>query len=334
MIDKAVKQAFEEFAGVKIALEADKFKQDRAIRFDPDVYVNQRVRVSYNTNTNLSQTVEARSLLEYNAYLLGANFFRSGLHQLPGDVPQFVTDDGGVSATRKIYTQLEFLEWLFYQIDALVGSFPVKIKVKDGGGTTDFRLENVSEAVAEIMGILFQVAADADAASNIALRATLEGLKAQTAATQNQSYLRAIVDALGVRTAPIPIEIKASINPSTISESGGEISVKDVLQFCRQYAWGIKYNERDELIGILQRILFNSEIVRSVFYRDLKSDRFTGDYIRDAKKAAENAEDPSVKKAWEAIEEDYLIGRLGKDEFGTEAEVKSSRKPVGEGDGG
>lgn len=155
-----------------------------------------------------------------------------GVLDYPMVVPEYLLDDF-IDKPITINNQVQFNAWLLKQIDALVGLFPIKIERTDENGQKETLVfENIAEGMAEITGLLANVAFDADTAVNVATRATAEAVGAKIAALQAGFYLKAVVDYMGFQGQAATLTIPISCTPGAVGLDGKlqESELKDFLK--------------------------------------------------------------------------------------------------------
>lgn len=144
----------------------------------------------------------------------------SGSDRYPMVLPEYLLDDF-IDKPVQIPDQVAYNVWLLKQIDALVGLFPIKIERTDENGQKQMlKFENIAEAIAELTGLLAQIAFDADTAVNIGTRATGEAVGAKAAALQAGSYLKAITDYMGFQGQAVSIDVPISVTPGAVGLDG------------------------------------------------------------------------------------------------------------------
>lgn len=215
----------------------------------------------------------------------------TGSDRYPMVLPEYLLDDF-IDKPVQIPDQVAYNVWLLKQIDALVGLFPIKIERTDENGVKQIlKFENIAEAVAELTGLLAEIAFDADTSVNVGVHATSEAIGAKVAAIQATSYLKAICEYLGFQGQPTAINVPISCTPGAvgIDDKLQENELEDFLKSSTQKAVGWECKERDDLHSIIKRILFDSEVSRAALYKPLKPEQltqqtgFTGDAIKKDK---------------------------------------------------
>lgn len=229
-----------------------------------------------------------------------------GTNEYPMILPEYLLD--GSQTPTAINNQAQFNAWSLKQWDALVGLFPIKIERTDENGVKQMLVyENVAEAIAEITGLLAQIAFDADTAVNVATRAVAEAIGAKIAALQAGSYVNAIIDHLGFQTQSTALTVPISVTPGAVGLDGKlqENELKDFLTPSVKQAIGIKNIDPVDLRLILRRILEDGEIARAALYRPLKPNAKDNSLTGDAIKADKTKEKKRINDAWEAFKTRY-----------------------------
>lgn len=231
-----------------------------------------------------------------------------GAYEYPMILPEYLLDDY-LDKQVTINNQVQYNGWLLKQIDALVGLFPIKIeRVNEDGQKEMLKFENIAESIAELTGLLAQIAFDADTAVNVATRSTAEAIGAKAAALQAGSYLKAIVDYLGFEGQAVSVDVPISVTPGAVGLDGKlqENELKDFLKPSVQKTIGYKNTDPVDQRLVLRRILEDGEIARAALFRPLKPDldnqnRITGDAIKES-----NASDKKrLDEIWETFKRRY-----------------------------
>lgn len=228
----------------------------------------------------------------------------TGSDRYPMTLPEYLLDDF-IDKPVLIPDQVAYNVWLLKQIDALVGLFPIKIERTDENGVKQMlKFENIAEAIAELTGLLAEIAFDADTSVNVGVHATAEAIGAKVAAIQATSYLKSIVDYLGFQGSHQQISVPISCTPGATGLDGKlqENELENFLKSSIQKAVGWQCTERDDLHSILKRILFDAEISRAALYKPLKPPQpgtpqaMTGDAIKSDRVKEKRREDDEWEK--------------------------------------
>jgi hypothetical protein len=250
----------------------------------------------------------------------------TGADDFPMVLPEYLLDDF-IDTPKIIPNQVAYNVWLLKQIDALVGLFPIKIERTDENGQKQMLVyENIAEAMAEITGLLAEIAFDADTSVNVGVHATSEAIGAKIAAVQGNSYLKSIVDYLGFQGSHKSINVPISCTPGAVGldDKLQENELGDFLKSSTQKAIGWECTERDDLHSIIKRILFDGEIARAALYKPIKPPKpntpqsMTGDTIKADRKKEKDRED----KEWD------LFKQRIKNQEGTGIDIDINEKPL------
>jgi hypothetical protein len=124
--------------------------------------------------------------------LLEAIYTRLGVDEFPVKAPALLVQENDAESTLENHAQL--WEWQARNLDALMGQFPIKIKVKDSDPTTEgnqeveIKLPNVAETLAELFGLVYQAETNGDLLVEMLLRLIPEVLATKNASLIGQSY--------------------------------------------------------------------------------------------------------------------------------------------------
>ena len=232
-----------------------------------------------------------------------------GITNLPVNASEYVTDEN--SPPEQISSVMEYLAWMFKQMDAMIGSYPIKIKrTMPDKSEKEIKLDNVSEALVQMVGMLLEISTDADAAVNVGTRAIAEALGARTAALQNAEHLDAISDWMGFDKKNAEIEIKVSFTPGAVGDDGKlqDSELEDFLKPSTQKAVVVKAVEEGSFIKMIQRILYGTEVSIAALYRPYRPDKdgenatVTGDGIREYKAKEKEKDEEKFTKLKQQIE--------------------------------
>lgn len=200
---------------------------------------------------------------------------RIGTSAYPIEVPQSLLQGLG-DGTQKMESNAEFLHWLTYQIDSLVGQFPIDIEVKDidplkeGDQKKTIQLPNISEAIAEMYGLTIKNSVNQEVELNMLLRLAAETIATKNAAIVAQDYSRANATFLGYKANYKPRELQynfdftgASLDP----RSKEPIVLEKLLKTVTGYVQGWEIADKETVVGFLQKLMFSAGIIKAVFFR-------------------------------------------------------------------
>ena len=224
------------------------------------------------------------SLVEAIAGLIATVYMRAGYGRYPVMMPNsLINDDGTGDAipTEGIENFAEWFEWHIKQQDAIQGEWPIDITIVDGAKRQPLKFENISEAFAEMTGLLIQTATDADAAVSTSSHAAVAATKAQTAAIIAQKNVECLIKFFGVRTGYGSIFVDAVITPMDTDSSN--FNLKKFLTPSKQSVAFYTDDDPFDFQAVLDRILRNSEISKASVAMDA-SKGLVGDYARNQRK--------------------------------------------------
>ncbi|MEG4273801.1 MULTISPECIES: hypothetical protein [unclassified Microcoleus] len=228
--------------------------------------------------------VVPKDLVEAIAALVAANYMRQGLGRYPVMMPGSLINDNSVAdavPAQPIENYAEWFEWFIKQQDAIQGEWPVEIAIVDGAKRQPLKFENISEAFAELSGLMIQTATDADAAVAVSSHAAVAATKAHTASVIAQKNVECLIRFFGVRTGYGSIFIDSAITP--MDSDNPTFNLKKFLTPSKQPIAFLTDVDPFDFQAVLDRILRNSEIAKSAVALDAKSG-LVGDYARNQRK--------------------------------------------------
>ena len=200
---------------------------------------------------------------------------RLGVDNYPITVPNSLLEGYG-DKDMKLESNAEFLTWLTYQFDGLVGQFPVDIEIKDidplteGDQKKTVSLPNISEAIAEIYGLTIKNSVNQEVELNMLLRMAAEIIATKNAAVVTQDYSRANANFLGYKANYKPRELTynfdftgANLDP----KSKEPIVLEKLLKTVTGYVQGWQLEDKETVVGFLQKLMFSAGIIKAVFFR-------------------------------------------------------------------
>lgn len=214
-----------------------------------------------------------RALLEAIANAIGVKEF-------PGEVPKTLLNSGDnpeTSGTTTIPNLTQFVLWIVKQMDALIGEFPIKIKIKDadlvdeGNQELNIEVRNVAEALGDAYGHGASSLIVQNAHTNILLRLAAELVSIKTATLINQDLAIANQDFMGFRTkrkkrdAESAFDI-AKANPNNIK------SLSQILKSGKYKYQGFEFDDSAILLEYLPKFMFAASIIKSVHLRTDEAD--------------------------------------------------------------
>jgi hypothetical protein len=221
------------------------------------------------------------TLVDAIAAIQATSYMRAGYARYPVVMPSSLINDNSVTdaaPTLPIENYAEWFEWWIKQQDSVQGEWPIEIAIVDGAKRQPLKFENMSEAFAELTGLVIQTATDADAAVSVASHAAVAATKSQTAAIIAQKNVECLIKFFGVRTGYGSIFVDAVITP--MDSNSPSFNLKKFLTPSKQSIAFFTDNDPFDFQATLDRILRNSEISKSAVAMDA-SKEVVGDYARN-----------------------------------------------------
>jgi len=237
------------------------------------------------------------NLPDYLKALTSILYHRSGLHGFPAKVPETLLGYSDAKPLQTVKDFASYFHWYLQQFDALVGKFPINIRVEDidpltpGNQIKEIELPNISEALAEMYGMNIGTSVNADVSVNFLMRLASEVIATKNSSLITQDYARANAAFLGYKGNPARREINYSFDPAKLG------SLDEFLKESKGYLVGWEEDDKESVVGFLQRIVFSAGIIKAAFFRDK-------DRLAELQKEIESmaAEDKAGNEAeWNAI---------------------------------
>jgi hypothetical protein len=200
---------------------------------------------------------------------------RLGTESYPIEVPESLIQGFG-DKILKIQNNAEYLAWLTYQIDGLVGQFPIEIQVKDidpltaGDQTKKIQLPNIAEAIAEMYGLSLKSTVNQEIELNMLLRLAAEVIATKNGMVVTQDYARANANFLGYKANYKARELDynfdfagANLDP----KAKEPIVLEKLLKTVKGFVQGWELEDKETVVGFLQKLMFSAGIIKAVFFR-------------------------------------------------------------------
>jgi hypothetical protein len=200
---------------------------------------------------------------------------RIGLDSYPIEVPESLLQGQGDKIVR-LQSNAEVLYWLIGQVDALVGQFPIDIDVKDidplkaGDQKKTIVLPNIAEAIAEMYGLTIKNSVNQEVELNMLLRLAAEVIATKNAAVVTQDYARANANFLGYKANYKPRELIYNFDFNSVNldpRSKEPIIMEKLLKTVKGYVQGWQLEDKETVVGFLQKLMFSAGIIKAVFFR-------------------------------------------------------------------
>ncbi|MFP4298672.1 MAG: hypothetical protein ACLFT0_12530 [Spirulinaceae cyanobacterium] len=198
-----------------------------------------------------------------------------GDEDFPVKVPECLTDEKEKLVEKPNIPQL--LTWQTLQLDALLGQFPICIKIKDadldeeGNQEREIKIPNVAEGLAELLGQATTAAVIGGTNLNVSTRCLIEAGFAKKIATQNYFYHEATADFLGYEVEEGYEAVAFSFDPCAVED------LEKALQATQQEVPCVRFKQREknDLPATLDQLLRAAAIVQAVFFNPVNSDNPT-----------------------------------------------------------
>jgi hypothetical protein len=145
-------------------------------------------------------TAEIEELLRLVALRLGVN-------QYPASVPQNLLTSLPQRQIR-LQSLTELFGWYVKQFDALIGEFPINLKIQDidplteGDQEQEIKLMNIAETMVELYALAAKTSINSDLHTNFLTRLAAEIIATKNAAVVTQDYAKANAQFLGYKGNP------------------------------------------------------------------------------------------------------------------------------------
>ncbi len=157
--------------------------------------------------------------------------------------------------------------WYISQFDSLIGEFPIKIDIEDidpskeGNQTKSMEFVNISEILAEIMGLLTMDVVNSDILINMSTRIAAETVGAKNAALIAQDYAKANADYLGYKGNIKKRDIQYSFDVSDLNR------LDKLLQNSEQRIMGWENEDKNSVADYLAKLMFAAQIIKAVHFK-------------------------------------------------------------------
>jgi hypothetical protein len=282
------------------------------------------------------EPAEIRDVIDVVGAITSLNYFRLGLQEFPLDVPENLTDipEGNEPETLvKIPYQSKFDEWQFKQMDALLGQFPIKIRIEDndliktGDQPLEIKLPNLAETVAELVGKTLTNEALINLLVNMNLRILNETGSAKLQGFKTSKAIEVLTAYFGYEDGKKKEKIRFLYNPLYQVPSEGTANFSEFLKETEIEVIVDELLEKQTLEQKIDNLLYSAAIVRSSMADGVSpnNDRKWGEYVKLFKDLVKSEADKEKKNNDEF---DEFIDRVEAG-FTEEAGIKDLDKPYG-----
>ncbi|MBW4420144.1 MAG: hypothetical protein KME13_13075 [Myxacorys californica WJT36-NPBG1] len=234
-------------------------------------------QILYDADGNAIPTA-SWDLIDLTRNSLVPSFYHAGLHRLPATVPTKIhLKQDETETTEKIDTLVDFQNWQFKQLDSALGYYPLNIKYKDATGTEKLiEIENLSEAISEIVGLLLSLDSDTDLISEVAIKNVGETVQNKAQISLAVDYLRAISDFLGFKFETGSKKLQLPIDPRSKSVKGflekSEVDIQSIV---------LKESDDNDIISKLNQLLIVTGMTRAAVTKKALAGKLDGDKIKE-----------------------------------------------------
>lgn len=302
-LNKLMRQRFQEIDETTLKVyqilggeEWGGIKQRTGIELQPEKSLESVGNALYAPNA--TGRIRANNLIQLIYSVATPQYFRTGLHRLPAQVPQTIhykRGDKNNVPMISIDTLVDYQKWQFDQLDTALGAFPIEIKYKnEKNEEKQLVIENISEFNSEIMGILLSLASESDMHTELIFKGIAETIKGSNTSIYVSEHIQAISEWLGYKGTEIVKEVPYQINPT------GK-TLREMMTPSTQKIAGWDNKDEDTLMDHLKKLLFFGSIIHSVFY---KTDGIPGDRIKESLKNndLDDKDQPTQQKQeWDAF---------------------------------
>lgn len=212
---------------------------------------------------------------------------RLGADRYPIEVPESLLTGVG-DKVQNVQSITDYLYWLTHQIDALIGEFPVKIKIKDidpltaGDQEETVIIPNIAEMLAELYGLTVKNSINQEVELNMLIRLAAEVVATKNGVAVTQDYARANAQFLGYKGNPTARALSYNFDFANADFSGEkDFVLESLLTTVVGSIEGWKNDDKETLVDYLKRLMFAAGIVKAAFFRNKKQVDETAKGIKD-----------------------------------------------------
>lgn len=198
-----------------------------------------------------------------------------GVDEYPASLPESLIskDEGFIgnlipNPNVEIPNLTRLLGWYVERFDEIMGQFEIPIQVKDADPTTPgdqpvgFKLSNMAESVAEMMGLLLQASINLEILVNMNTRTMVETGQDKQQNFKSYMLMQAIAEYLGFEQKDVIAKMPLSFNPA-------KDNLEEMLKETEMTVTVTDYNEKGNLRSNLVDLLQAAAIIRAVYWRKL-----------------------------------------------------------------
>ncbi len=289
-IEQIVQRIFNLLGGTEWDFNADNVPS-RKINPEYDLKaLGQALYQTKNGSTDTSQEVVSSNITNLLLSYQSVAYMRSGFHRLPAKTVTNIlnTDEGNEEI--KIADTLSFQEWVFKNLDAIIGEFPLKIEhINEDKEKNEIVFNNYSELASSIVGTLVNLSDYSNYNLNATLKSLAEARQAANAAILAVDYGKANARYLGYEGREKKRKIRMSFDPT-------KKELKKALKPSEQELISWVNQDKETLVGLIKRVLVSAEIIKAAFYKPYeRGDKVTGEWIKESNDESKELQE----EAWE-----------------------------------
>ncbi|MEH2198643.1 collagen-like triple helix repeat-containing protein, partial [Nostoc sp.] len=245
------------------------------LRFNPEQTIKSQIKSCYQESATSQaditpQTVQVQNLPQMLYSLQAVTWRREGLHKLPVDaapslMPHITRNPatGDIAAIRdwqpqeyqKISDAVSFSAYQLAQTKAFMGEFPLTITINTEEGEKQIYMDNVSDALAELVGISLLTHNDLEINTQLGVKTLIEVGATKNASLITQDVALSNAKYLGYQLNKVPKSVKTLFTP-------GEQDIKAFLKESDQQI--ITYTHRNgHLEHKLNTLLISAGITKA-----------------------------------------------------------------------
>lgn len=316
-----------------LGYDEDEFKEmtieDLIKDFGEKIYQNKKVvSLTDKVLNNIDDKFE--NLPQLLLGTIASIFYRSGLHRLPGKLPEslsFDTDKYDKPEDQPsvfVEDMMEYQEYLIKNLDEIFGRFPINFtyKMKDDNGQEQdlkIKFDNISECLLELSGLAIDNEKTLDIQTSLMLKNLRQTLTGSSAAILGTDIGHTIMDFLGFDYDEFERKIKVPVTPESTT-------IKDFLKESEASILGIKQTQGEtDVKTLINKVTAYAGIAAAAVSQ--KRNFITGEAIRDSIKEKQKDTENKYDAQWADLIEQYnTVAQTARSKF-PNARVKNRNRP-------
>lgn len=266
-----------------------------------------------------------------------------GVDQYPAKVPEWMivgeVNGQALNNEQKEYKSLtELHEWFYKNLFGIIGQFGVNFELTDTQPgqpnpdgtpgeakttTTNIKLPNIAEAIAELFGLVTHVNLTVESMMNANLRTMLDVGSSKQQTFSTHMYIEALCDYFGFSHKDITKKMALGFKP-------GETDLVKLLAETEVDVPGIEFDQKHRFRDNMHDLLKAASIINAVHYRKFDSNsNLAGqliDHIKSRAQASKDIAEPKDAQGKTDMERFYKEFEIG---FEDESGIDDTTKPYG-----